>query len=79
VSAYPAVKLRPQAIDHPAPRHRRPRRLDLRHAPLLAVVFVGLGAVLHFMPGRPVVTVDGFFHLSNTYNCGQDTLSWTFF
>jgi hypothetical protein len=78
VSAHAAVKLRPEATDHPAARHRRAARLVLRQAPVLAVVFVGLGAVLHFLPGRPVLTVDGFFHLSNTYNCGQDTLSWTF-
>ena len=33
---------------------------------------------MHFLPGRPALTVDGFFHLSNTFNCRQDTRSWTF-
>jgi hypothetical protein len=86
VSAHGAVTLRPPTADRRIARHRRPDRLVLlrslvraamRHTPVLAVALVGLGAVLHFLPGRPVLTVDGFFHLSNTYNCGQDTHPWT--
>jgi hypothetical protein len=64
--------------DRPAVRRLRAGRFLLRSSVALAVVLVGLGAVMHFLPGRPVLTVDGFFHLNNTLNCGQDTRSWTF-
>jgi hypothetical protein len=38
---------------------------------------VGAGAIIHFLPGRPILTVDGFFHLNNSVNCSQDLRSWT--
>ena len=76
MSTQSAVRLPPQPADRLAAKPSR-AHLVLRWAPVLAVVFVGLGAIMHFLPGRPVLTVDGFFHLSNTFNCVQDTRSWT--
>lgn len=68
-------------LGHPeraAVRHMRSARLAPRLPMALVVAFIGLGTVMHFLPGRPVLTVDSFFHLSNSYNCAQDTHSWTF-
>ena len=72
------VMRRLPVADRPAVRLVRSRRFLLRGSAALAVALVGMGAVMHFLPGRPVLTVDGFFHLSNTLNSGQDTPSWTF-
>ena len=69
---------RPQAVGRPAARLLRPARFALRWSLVLTVAIVGLGAIMHFVPGRPVLTVNGFFHLSNTFNCDQDTRPWTF-
>lgn len=85
MGAHTVVKTRPQETDRPTTALLRPARLFpgparlvVRRAPVLAVLLVGIGAVLHFLPGRPVITVDGFFHLSNTYNCAQDTRPWSY-
>jgi concanavalin A-like lectin/glucanase superfamily protein len=72
------VMRRLPSAGRPAVRPLRLGRFLLRRSVALAVALVGLGAVMHFLPGRPVLTVDGFFHLTNTLNCGQDTRSWTF-
>jgi len=61
-----------------AVRYTRSARFVPRLLAALAVALVGLGAVMHFLPGLPVLTVDSFFHLSNSYNCAQDTHSWTY-
>ena len=58
--------------------HTRSARFVPRLPAALVVAFVGVGAVMHFLPGRPVLTVDSFFHLSNSFNCAQDTHSWTY-
>lgn len=77
------LTLRPRTEDRQLPKLRRPTEFARRRFAALAVAFVGvacvgLGAVMHFLPGRPVLTADGFFHLSNAFNCAQDTRSWTF-
>lgn len=78
MSSLSEVIRRPRTAGRPAARLLPLGRLLLRRSPALAVALVGLGAVMHFLPGRPVLTLDGFFHLSNTVNCGQDARSWTF-
>jgi hypothetical protein len=75
---HSAVTRRPRTAARPAARLSRSARFALRPSAALAVALVGLGAVMHFLPGRPVLTADGFFHLSNAFNCGQDTRSWTY-
>jgi len=51
---------------------------SIEHHPAVVVaMLVGAGAVIHFLPGRPVLTVDSFFHLSNSFSCSQDLRSWT--
>ncbi len=68
MNTHGAVTLSSRIADHSAARLLRPARFVLRQSPALAVAFVGLGTVMHFLPGRPVLTVDSFFHLSNTFN-----------
>lgn len=78
MSNQATVALRLRTAERPVGRPARSARL-LPHLPAaVAVAFVGLGAFMHFMPGRPVLTVDSIFHLSNTFNCAQDTRSWTY-
>jgi hypothetical protein len=77
------LTFRPRTEDRQVPKRPRPAGFVRRRSAALAVTFVGvafvgLGAVMHFLPGRPVLTADGFFHLSNAFNCVQDTRSWTY-
>jgi hypothetical protein len=78
MSTQSTVVLRHRAAALPATRQPRIGRFVPRLPAALTVALIGLGAVMHFLPGRPVLTVDSFFHLSNSFNCAQDTQSWTY-